>query len=78
MSEISFMSDISMAELRVLSVVGLLVTAIITTLLTMLFVSGGAVLGRLTRQALDRYHRPANGTTVSRASSASQPSPSAR
>jgi hypothetical protein len=63
MSDLSFMSDVSMAELRVLSVVGLLATAIITTLLTMLFASGGAALGRLVRYALARYHGVADGAT---------------
>jgi hypothetical protein len=54
MSDFSFMNDISMAELRMVSILGLLVTAIIATLLAVLVASGGAALGRLARHALGR------------------------
>jgi hypothetical protein len=55
MSDISMVNDVSMTQLRVLSVVGLLATAVITTLL----VSGGAALARLVRHALCSTKREA-------------------
>jgi hypothetical protein len=55
MSEVSLVNDVSIAQLRVLSVVGLLVTAVMTTALTMLAVSAGAALARGVRQALNRH-----------------------
>jgi hypothetical protein len=68
MSDLSLMSDISMTELRMLSVAGLVATAVISTLVALLLASGGAALGRLVRHGLDRYRGAPNGTMASTAS----------
>jgi hypothetical protein len=52
MSEIAVMDNVSVTQLRILSVVALLATAVIATLLTLGLAAAGAALARLARRVL--------------------------
>jgi hypothetical protein len=71
MSGFSFMSDTALTNVRMISLVGLLITALTVTLLTILLAWGASALARVIRHALGR-NRVAVDDRTSAASSRPQ------
>jgi hypothetical protein len=62
MGEIAVVDNVSITQLRVLGVVGLLATAVISTLLSLIHGAGGVALARWVRHALDHRRGVAHGS----------------
>lgn len=72
------MTDVSLVELRLLSLGGLLATAVVTTLLTLLFAAAWAALGRRLQAAVERHHETSHGTRAARVAFGSETHDEAR